>query len=242
MIEFYELLDDENIPYRCDVELDLIDDAPQEDRPWLLWLFVKADTFSDTLEAFTRDLSGALKTSLDAEFAGRVIKEGWAELYYYAPSAKRFENISSEVMNAHGGFAYERGSSKDTKWDMYLNNLYPDAYGLLSIQNRHTIQSLVDAGDNLNLSREVEHYLFFQTKTSLQRAISHLESHGYKVKEEVHDDESDYAYGVVLTKIEAITPEIVDETTTSLYESAMQEHGIYEGWSTVLAEEYDGAQ
>jgi len=234
MIEFYELLDDENVPYRCDIELDLIEEAPQEERPWLLWLFVKADIVTETLEAFSTDLMATLNTSLDAVFAGRVMKEGWAEFYFYAPQSKRFENISSEVMNRHGGFVYERGSSKDTKWEMYSDNLYPDAYGLLSIQNRHTIDALVEAGDDLTLPREVEHYLFFQTKSSMERSVAQLASHGYTVKEYVTDDESDYAYGVVLLKTEAITPDVVEETTTLLYESAIQEHGLYEGWSTVL--------
>lgn len=234
MIEFYELLDDENVPYRCDVELDLIEESPQEERPWLLWLFVKADHVDKALESFTEDLATALNTSMDAVFAGRVMKEGWAEFYFYAPQAKRFENISSEVMGRHGGYVYERGSSKDAKWEMYSDNLYPDAYGLLSIQNRHTITALLEAGDDLSIPREVEHYLFFQTKTSMERAVAQLASHGFTVKEYVHDDESDYAYGVVLIKNEMITPEIVEETTTSLYESAMQEHGHYEGWSTVL--------
>lgn len=234
MIEFYELLDDENVPYRCDVELDLIEESPQEERPWLLWLFVKADHVDKSLESFTEDLATALNTSMDAVFAGRVMKEGWAEFYFYAPQAKRFENISSEVMGRHGGYVYERGSSKDAKWEMYSDNLYPDAYGLLSIQNRHTITALLEAGDDLSIPREVEHYLFFQTKTSMERAVAQLASHGFSVKEYVHDDESDYAYGVVLIKNEMITPEIVEETTTSLYESAMQEHGHYEGWSTVL--------
>ncbi|MDD2266607.1 DUF695 domain-containing protein [Sulfuricurvum sp.] len=234
MVEFYELLDDENIPYRCDVELDLIEEAPQEYRPSLLWLFVKADAVTESLESFTQDLIATLNTSLDAVFAGRVMKEGWAEFYFYAPQSKRFENISSDVMNRHGGFVYERGSSRDSKWEMYSDNLYPDAYGLLSIQNRHTIAALVEAGDDLNIPREVEHYLFFQTKSSMERAIAQLASHGFNVKEYVNDDESDYGYGVVLIKNEAITAEIVEETTTSLYESAMQEHGLYEGWSTVL--------
>lgn len=234
MVEFYELLDDENVPYRCDVELDLIEESPQEERPWLLWLFVKADRVDEALESFTEDLATALNTSMDAVFAGRVMKEGWAEFYFYAPQAKRFENISSEVMGRHGGYVYERGSSKDAKWEMYSDNLYPDAYGLLSIQNRHTITALLEAGDDLSIPREVEHYLFFQTKTSMERAVAQLASHGFTVKEYVHDDESDYAYGVVLIKNEMITPEIVEETTTSLYESAMQEHGHYEGWSTVL--------
>ena len=30
MVEFYEMNDEENVPYRCDVELDLIGEAPQE--------------------------------------------------------------------------------------------------------------------------------------------------------------------------------------------------------------------
>lgn len=234
MIEYYQLLDDENIPYRCDVELDLIDEAPQEERPMLLWLFIKADCVSDALEAFSEDLKSTLTASLDALFAGRMMKDGWTEFYFYAPQSKRFENLSSEVMSRHGGYVYERGSSRDSKWDMYIDNLYPDAYGLLSIQNRHTITALVEAGDDLNIPREVEHYLFFQTKTAMERAVSQLASHGFSVKEYVTDDESDYAYGVVLIKNEPITPEVVDETTTSLYESAIQEHGHYEGWSTVL--------
>ncbi|MDD2838277.1 MAG: DUF695 domain-containing protein [Sulfuricurvum sp.] len=234
MIEFYELLDDENTPYRCDVELDLIEEAPQEERPWLLWLFVKADAVNERIEAFSEDLYATFLNSLDALFAGRIMKEGWAEYYFYAPNAKRFENISTEVMNRHGGFAYERGSSKDTKWEMYTDNLYPDAYGLLGIQNRHTIEALVEAGDDLNISREVEHYLFFQTKSSMERAVTQLASHGFSLKEYVHDDESDYAYGAVLIKNESVLPAAVEETTTSLYESAIQEHGYYEGWSTVL--------
>lgn len=236
MVEFYELLDDENVPYRCDVELDLIEEAPQEERPLLLWLFLKADSVTESLESFTEDLKSMLSSNLDAVFAGRVMKDGWAEFYFYAPQAKRFENVSSEVMTRHGGYVYERGSSRDSKWEMYTDNLYPDAYGLLSIQNRHTVSALVEAGDNLSIPREVEHYLFFQTKSSMERAVAQLASHGFEVKEYVNDDESDYGYGVVLVKSEPITPEIVEETTTSLYESAIQEHGHYEGWSTVLGE------
>lgn len=242
MVEFYQLLDDENIPYRCDVELDLIDEVPQEERPMLLWLFVKAESVTESLELFTEDLKSTIMTSLDAVFAGRVMKEGWAEFYFYAPQSKRFENLSSEVMSRHGGYVYERGSSRDSKWEMYIDNLYPDAYGLLSIQNRHTMTALVEAGDDLNSSREVEHYLFFQTKSAMERAVSQLASHGFEAKEYVTDDESDYAYGVVLIKNEPITPDVVEETTTSLYESAMQEHGHYEGWSTVLAEVEHGAE
>ncbi len=236
MVEFYEMNDEENVPYRCDVELDLIGEAPQEERPWLLWLFVKTDDASEkAFSAFVEDMKETLSRSINAVYAGSVFKEGWYEFYFYAPEAKKFENLSSDVMNRHGGFAYERGASRDGKWEMYLERLYPDGYGILRIQNRHTIESLLEAGDDLNVSREVEHYLFFQTKSAMERTVWSLTPYGFDVKEYVMQDESDYAYGAVLIKNEAVTPENVEETTAMLYEAALEQHGYYEGWSTVLA-------
>ena len=235
MVDYYELSDDENIPYRCEVELDLIDEAPQEERPWLLWMFVKAQSpveqpFSDFLD----DLKGSLNESIDAVYAGSIAKEGWVELYFYAPSSKRFENITTEAMNRHGGFAYERGSSRDGKWEMYLERLYPDAYALLNMQNRHTIEALVEAGDDLNKIREVEHYLFFQTRSAMERAVAFLTAHGMSLKEFVTHEDEEYAYGAVLTKSDSVTPEAVEETTSLCFDAALNDHGHYEGWSTVL--------
>jgi regulator of RNase E activity RraB len=184
--------------------------------------------------AFSEDLKNTLKSELDALYAGSIAKEGWVEFYFYAPDAKRFENLSSETMTRHGGFAYERGASRDTKWEMYIERLYPDAYAMLRIQNRHTSEALIEAGDDLNLEREIEHYLFFQTKSSLERAVSFLAAHGFALKEYVNDDESDYAYGVVLTKHETIAPDQVEESTALLFDAALEQHGHYEGWSTVL--------
>lgn len=236
MSEYYELSDEENIPYRCDVEMELIDEAPQIERPWLLWLFVKSENPLDgSFTGFTDDLKQTLHEAMDALFAGSVTKDGWVELYFYASEAKRFENISSEVMARHGGFAHERGVSKDTKWEMYLERLYPDAYALLRIQNRHTIEALAEAGDDLSIEREVEHYLFFQTRSSMERAVASLSAHGFALKEEVSDDESDHAYGAVVVKTESVLPEQVEETTALLFDAALEQHGYYEGWSTVLA-------
>lgn len=236
MSEYYELSDEENIPYRCDVEMELIDEAPQIERPWLLWLFVKSENpLDESFTGFTDDLKQALHEAMGALFAGSVTKEGWVELYFYASEAKRFENISSEVMTRHGGFAYERGVSKDTKWEMYLERLYPDAYALLRIQNRHTIEALAEAGDDLSIEREVEHYLFFQTRSSMERAVASLSAHGFALKDEVNDDESDHAYGAVVVKTESVLPEQVEETTALLFDAALEQHGYYEGWSTVLA-------
>ncbi len=235
MIEYY-VLSDETQTSRIEVDLSLVEDAPDLERSWLLWLFVKV---SDPLDAefitFRDDLIQTLNTEIDAQYVGTIAKEGWCELYFYASSSKKFENLTSDVMGRHTSYPYERGSFRDTKWEMYQERLYPEPFTLITIQSRHTLEALVEAGDDVNQAREVEHYFFFQTPTALERFGALMENHGFSVKEKMNDDESDYSYGVTLAKIEPITDEQVEETTSMLYESVLQEHGNYEGWSTVLA-------
>lgn len=236
MIEYYEQVDEEGQNYRIEVDLSLSDEVPDVEKPWLLWLFVKvADSEDAEFIAFRDDLISTLNGQIEAVYAGTISKDGWCELYFYASTSKKFENITSEVMARHTNYPYERGSSKDTKWEMYQERLYPEPFEIISIQSRHTLEALLEEGDDLSVPREVEHYFFFQTPTALQRFETSMLSQGFSLKEHINDDESDYVYGVTLTKMEVVTPEQVNETTSMLYELVLQEHGHYEGWSTVLS-------
>jgi predicted transcriptional regulator len=80
----------------------------------------------------------------------------------------------------------------------------------------------------------VEHYFYFQTKSTLERFLQSLSSHGFALKEYVEDNDSDYTYGAIVIKTQSITREQVKETTLMLYDAVLQEHGNYEGWSTIL--------
>jgi len=236
MIEYYEQQDEEGHVYRTEVDLSLSDEVPDDERPWLLWLFVKVANSEDVeFISFRNDLIETLDSQIEAVYAGTISKDGWCELYFYASTSKKFENITSEVMARHTKYPYERGSSKDTKWEMYQERLYPDSFEIIGMQSRHTLEALLEEGDDLSVPREVEHYFFFQTPTALQRFETSMLSQGFILKEHINDDESDYVYGVTLIKVESITPEQVNETTSMLYELVLQDHGHYEGWSTVLS-------
>lgn len=235
MIEFYDFTDEEGQEARCEVELSLFEDAPQVDKPYLLWLFVKnSDPLDSDFISFRNDLILTLQTQLDATYAGTIAKDGWCELYFYASSPKVFENLVAQTMGRHKAYAYERATTRDGKWEMYLERLYPDPYVILTIQSRHTIEALLEAGDDLSLEREIEHYFYFQTKSALERFLQSLNAYGFSLKEYVEDKDSDHTYGAIVVKTEAILPEQVKETTLMLYDAVLQEHGHYEGWSTVL--------
>lgn len=240
MIEYYETHECEGQTARIEVDLSLVETAPDEMRPWMLWLFVQVpDGTDEAFIAFRNDLITALSSQIDAVYAGTITQEGWSELYFYAESSKKFEIIVTTVLNQHAPYASERGSARDGKWEMYLERLYPQSFDLIGIQNRDTIAALRDAGDDLSIEREVEHYLFFQTPTARDRMTGVLTQQGYTLKELLSDEDGEYTHGVSLVKVHTVTTKVIEEITITLFEQVLQEHGVYEGWSTVMGEQHE---
>ena len=106
------------------------------------------------------------------------LQEGWAEIYYYAAWSKGAEQQFRDVFKQHGYDRIEYGASRDTHQDFYHETLYPDAYELQQARSREIIAELAEAGDDLEAHRAVEHYLFFQTATAMQRAAAQLAQMG----------------------------------------------------------------
>jgi len=60
------------------VDLSLIEEAPDVERPWVLWLFVKvSDPLDSNFVPFRDDLIRSLEANMDAVYAGTIAKEGW---------------------------------------------------------------------------------------------------------------------------------------------------------------------
>ena len=100
MIDYYDHFDEEGNPARIEVDLSLIEDAPNREKPWLLWLFVKttADE-NDHFKAFKDDLIGTLEGTLDAVYGGTITKEGWNESYFYAATSMPIESEYSFILS-----------------------------------------------------------------------------------------------------------------------------------------------
>ncbi len=243
MLDYYTFIDDERA-VKAEADLSLVETAPQQQRSWLGWIFIKikspdeiqwcSEHECDTLLDIQQRQSHMIEEKLNGVLAGVKMQEGWKELYFYLPTAKKFENRASEVMRSFEGYAYETGSAKDAKWDKYRRELYPDALMAQQIESRYIISELEEAGDDLEQERRVEHYLFFQTAAQADRCGEYLDEKGFSLKENVERDD-EYAHGIVMTKEHAVNEETLMQETLHLFEAADKEHGAYEGWSTVLA-------
>ena len=212
------------------IDLDFYHDLPEDDKIYSLWVFIKSEDISEIKNIITQKLIETHR----ADFVATRVLDGWYELYFYAASEKKFTNTINEIM-ADFHYSFECGSHKDDKFKVYLETLYPDELEFHQIESQHIIMTLEDEGDNLEESREVEHYMFFQTEANMQRFIESAKVLGFYVKELVKQSESDYSYGAVLVKNHSVTLESVQNEIADLLEKIVFEHGYYEGWSTTLA-------
>lgn len=244
MIEHYIQHHENEPPVRVDIDLSLADELPLIGRPLLLWVFVKlknpdasgmcTDEECGRLWQMREAIKIALNEHAGARFSGSRICEGWFELFFYARSGKGLTAVVGKALEPFGDYAFDTGSSRDEKFEHYEEELYPDAMMLHQIQNRHIIEELRDAGDDLELEREVEHYLFFQLPAQADRAVGQLEAHGYLLKAAVEQDGA-YCHGRIVVREQKVTEEAMMDSVSELLETVYSEHGIYEGWSTVLA-------
>ncbi len=243
MYEHYRSVNEEGRPVVIEADLDF--DPVTDDTVWMLWAFAPLKSALEeggcsaeeweTLDEIKRGLSEVLELRNGALYAGMRLQDGWAELYYYAAWSKGAEKLFRDAFKQHGYERIEYGASRDTHHRFYHENLCPDAYELQQIKNREIVSELEKAGDDPSRKRPVEHYLFFQTPTAMQRCALALAESGGEIESGL-EEEGKYAYGLLLRLEHDCTPETLETVTGPLIDAAAQEHGLYRGWSTVLAE------
>ena len=238
MIEYYITTADESSVY-TELEMDFLDDAPQAERPWLLWAFLKLETTADglpsdealqNLKGVTATLNERLAQELDVLNVGHKFEDGWVELYYYGPTAKKFQAVVSEVIGSQ--YVMDIGSTRDAKWEHYLYTLYPNPLMLQQIQTRQILNELQEVGDDFTKEREVEHYLGFLTEGHAKRVSEELYLHGFEEKTLGYNSSEEYGNTLVMIQTHTLDKELLEELAFLLMTTAEKEHGIYVGWSS----------
>ncbi|MDD2653318.1 MAG: DUF695 domain-containing protein [Sulfurimonas sp.] len=228
---------EENSVVAIETEVDL--ECDKKSFPWLLSVFIKAigsNEGFDALETFLEtkeSLILALEHNGSAFYVGSREHDGWRELYFYVKSAKNLETVVTKMLS-QSGCKFESSIVKDAKWDFYHKNLYPTELEFHHIESDKIIALLEEEGDMLKASREVEHYVSFDTQTQKERFSQNVLESGFAFKDDISSEE--FEYGVAVVKNHPVTKEAVAKVVQELYELLKKEHGYYEGWSTVLVD------
>ncbi|MBC8236852.1 MAG: DUF695 domain-containing protein [Helicobacteraceae bacterium] len=219
------------------IEIELDAGEHKSENPWLFSVFVKYDGLDESSDAYEEFLETkesliiAIEYEGKAHYLGMRIIDGWSEFYFCASSVKELNSMVTSILK-NTGYVYESNSIKDKKWNFYETQLSPSELELIHIQSEKIIFLLEEEGEDLNLSRDVEHYVSFITPTQKNRFLNTLDIKGFAFKDDISDEE--FANGVALVKNHAVTKDVVQTVVNELYEVIKENQGYYEGWSTTL--------
>lgn len=206
----------------------------------------------ETLGRMEDALTAALADT--AIYAGRCIRDGELDFFFYLPAPAHFGRDVERAMAAFDGYDWESASMDDPDWEVYRDFLFPGEYDMLGIQNRRALARLEGLGDDPALARAVEHWLDLPTVEAVEDVALLARERGFAVARGEADDggpedgpealgrDSGIASGplppeasgrspAVLRLIRPDTLEDIDDIVLSLARLARGHGGRYLGWA-----------
>ena len=162
--------------------------------------------------------------------------------YFYSKAPEALQERLSATWDSEFGYTYQVECSEDKQWNFFLKGLYPNIYEKQTIYNRETLYACQENDDQVEVPRPIEHWLYFDTEQDMLNAIEKAAALGFTVyssekvvPEEGKEVQEDLGYCLILSKEN--TPIDIDGDTWDLIDIALDTHGGYDGWETILVKE-----
>ena len=162
--------------------------------------------------------------------------------YFYSQAPEALQERLSATWDSSMGYSYQVECSEDKHWNFFLKGLYPNIYEKQTIYNREILYACQENDDQVEVPRPIEHWLYFDTEQDMLSAIEKAAALGFTVysskkvvPEEGKEVQEDLGYCLILSKEN--TPIDIDGDTWDLIDIALDTHGGYDGWETILVKE-----
>ena len=162
--------------------------------------------------------------------------------YFYSQAPEALQERLSASWDSEFGYSYQVECSEDEPWNFFLKVLYPNIYEKQTIYNREILSACQKHDDQVDVPRPIEHWLYFDTEQDMLSAIEKAAALGFTVyssekvvPEEGKEVQEDLGYCLILSKEN--TPINIDGDTWDLIDIALDTHGGYDGWETILVKE-----
>lgn len=168
--------------------------------------------------------------------------QGEVTWYFYSQAPEALQERLSATWDTSMGYTYQVECSEDKQWNFFLKGLYPNIYEKQTIYNREILSACQENEDQVEVPRPIEHWLYFDTEQDMLNAIEKAAALGFTVyssekvvPEEGKEVQEDLGYCLILSKEN--TPIDIDGDTWDLIDIALDTHGGYDGWETILVKE-----
>jgi hypothetical protein len=169
------------------------------------------------------------------KYIGRIISQNEVNFIYYLKMDFEWSDTVTQAMSYFVNYTYEFGSRIDTDWDVYQKLLFPNLKEWQIITNHHACDQLKEEGDNLRLSRAIEHKAYFKTTKDRDNFSKSIEEKKFQEQKQMEVPFRDEIYyGVVFYRIDAPFYYEIDALTMMLIDEIQTYNGEYDGWECSL--------
>ncbi|HZT13869.1 MAG TPA: DUF695 domain-containing protein [Candidatus Baltobacteraceae bacterium] len=180
-----------------------------------------------SLQLIEEQLAGALEAH-DVIEVGRVTGRGMRTFHYYGPALPDIAGAVTRVMEAHETYKFRTLAASDPEWTIYRAYLYPDVHQLAFANDMKALQALLDAGDDFERERPIEHTIRFDDVEKRDVFARSMAGHGYEIA-------VDAALNAVrCSRFDTVDPFKITEMRTALTTLAEEFGGSYAGWTTEI--------
>jgi len=223
------------------IDLGIRDEAPVENRPWLLWMSLdlrnpKPDGMASSeegkaLHAIGEALDSVVAATCGAQLVARVTGSGRREFYFYAAEPGELANSVAGVMKNHPDYKHESGSTYQPDWKQYFS-LYPSESNLERMHNRRKLESLAREGDAHEVPRKVEHWFSFGDENMRAACRETLQAIEFTIEDESVSEEegAELPWLLVAARSDSIDSHTINGITIELARLAGEYLGRYDGW------------
>lgn len=232
------------MPASISLDLGQHDVAPHTDKPNVMWISVqmknpREDGLSsqeefETLAHIEDTLVHRVTTAHNAVFVGRLTSSGHRDFYFYLGDTDGHDKAIREVMHRYGGYEFDFGVKEDKTWDGYFNFLYPEPIHLQEIKNMQLFRTLQEYGDNPEIPREVNHWIYFRTENDRENFLEKIKSDGFETKHKDNKSDGEYPYGLQISRVDKVTPFDINDYGIYLWQTAQDCNAQYDGWETSI--------
>jgi hypothetical protein len=152
------------------------------------------------------------------------------DYYYLKDSVGMRSFLKNYFTNEGSGFPPIVYLSYDPENEFYQNRIYPDIYITEYRQNTATVQTLIDAGDQIREPRKIDHWAYFGTDIERDRYSTFVLESGFQEEEKGFHRGERQPYFYHFSRVDNPTRDDITDITVILQTEAKALNGIYGGW------------
>ncbi len=189
------------------------------------------DRMEEILDATTNFITGVTAKVLVGTFTYNCERLN----YYYVKDTMGVRYAIMRMYNRnYTNYEYAINMKADREWSAYRAFLYPNEETLNWMENDKTIAKMLQQGDSLTASRDINFELYFKTDTGRRSFIGFANQKGYRTDTTQVSQSANVPFELVLTKHARVSMDAINDMTGAIKAELKKYNSIYVGWNAPL--------